>query len=861
MMRMNSNLSRADLHIHTNCSRMDGLIKPKQLIDAAERLGISAIAITDTDAVHAFPEVWRNAACENVKVIFGVDMHYKNDVDNEAGIDNRGYRLTMLAKNQIGLKNMYQLISIAHLKESNGHPHLLKSEILKHRDGLLLGTGGTKGEVLAAICEKRDAHGLLALYDYVELLPCYGHSIETNVSLDENQICNGYRKLVALAKSAGKPFIIGSDARFLEPEDEEAWRILRDSAGNTIDAETGMPYWLKSSEELAEEFSYLGEEDCAFALSDNPVALADACEIVRPSPENKRFLPRIDGAEKKLRDGAFSKARQIYGSRLPEKVRDRIDEELGRILRQNSESLLLIAKELVEASQKAGYPVGTRGNIASSFVAFLLGITGINPLPPHYRCDCGYIEFIRNHLRGCGIDLPSRNCPRCGKQLIRDGYNIPYETLLGTGDRLKLIDIFLNFAVSYQKRAEQHLCEMFGDDHVIRAGSIVTLSEQRARTIVERYAKTHELSYSEDVIKHLTERIAGVMTAMSIHPGGWFIVPDDMTIEDVCPVQQISLGRVQKRAVTHFNCFSVDGCLAKIDLLGHTDMDMLGALAGTTGVDVESIPMADERTMGFFLSNNSFGDSTADSVQINVGTAGLKEFADTHAQKILHTAQPKDFESLIRVSGLTHGYRVWDGNAERLIEEGLADIKSVIGTRDDVFFDLCEMGIQKETAFAIMERVRKGAVRRYGLDRGMAAEMADCGVPAWYVSSMKKIGYLYPKAHCAVYTLTAYRLAWFKLYYPLEFYCALFNQCWKDGIFDVEAAIGGKEMLKECLEYIDTEETNLEENRRDNRKREMYQSVYKFLSRGFSFIQGRGGNKAGFAIEKGVGLRIPISRR
>ena len=857
MIEVTQTKKRADLHLHTICSRMDSLIRPKQLIEKAEEMGLSAIAITDTGAVHSFPEMLKSARGKDIKLIFGIDAYFKNDVDkNITSETDLPLRITMLAKNQVGLKNIYKMLSAAYLRSADTYPVILKSEILEHREGVLLGTGGVEGEVFLSVYFGKEINGLIGFYDYVEILPCYGGSHGLTAQMEQFKIEEVYRNLVELAKANEKPFIISSDARFIEPEDEEAWRVLRDEDGETLPEYESLPFYLKNPEVLQEEFAYLGEENCSCALIDNPMMLANACETVSLFPELDQYPPCVDGADDKLRYYIHAKAKELYGASYPDTVRTRLDEEMRLIYAQRAEGVFLAAMELVEESKKAGYPVGTRGAVGSSFVAFLLGITGINPLPPHYRCDCGYIEFIRGHLRGCGIDLPDRACPKCGKPLFRDGYNIPYEAFLGES-QFRLVEIYLDFSSAFIRRAERYLRDTFGDDHVLCTGNVTTLPEVKAKGMVARYAQFHKKRYSDNEQARIVEQITGVMTAMGMFPGGWIIIPQSMATEDFCPAQRISYSKDHYKAITHFDYYAMEVYLQKLELLSHIDIDILSELFQRTGVEIDDIPMGEEKTMELFCSTKSLEVNVADDVLCNVGTDGVRAFADSRSQRVLSMTQPKDYDCLIRAFGLAHGYHTWSGNAERLIADGTADIGSVIGTREDIFFDLYEWGLRKKTAFAIMMRVRKGMAHRAGFNGTMAREMEFNEIPIWYVKSMEKIGYLFPKSHGVAFALTAYRIAWFKLHYPLEFYSTLFRHYLKKGLFDSITASRGLDAVRERIISIESNQASAEDTHTDGfQKREMYRTVYEFLRRGYVFLPEDNLSGTSFAIEKGVGLHI-----
>lgn len=821
---------RAELHVHTKYSMMEGMIEPSQLIAWAEEHGLAAVAVTDSGNVSAFPEIHRKAAQSGVKVICGIDAWYQNDVDGMCDDARKPLRITILVQNRVGLKNLYRLVSISHLEHFKEYPIMRKSDIMAHRNGLMLGSGGARGELFRLAREGGDVSDALRFYDYVELLPCYE---------DADGAQAACRTLVSAAKEADKQFVIASDARFVEPEDEEAWHILRDAAGAA--EQGGRPFHLKTAEDLSKEFSYLDAADLAAALFENPNDIAARCEKVSPFPEKKLYPPLVEDAENKLRTLVSSAAEALYGNPLPQEVRARIDAELERILPQRAASQILIVKELSDASRAAGWPVGARGGVGASLVAYLLGITETNPLPPHYRCTQGhYAEFVPGGARDCGVDLSEKACPVCGKPLICDGFNIPYETFLG-GKKPKSADIDLNFAPDFQPQAYRRLRERFGAERVVHAGTIGTLASYNAEKLVARYADKHGLTYSEEKAARLAESITGVMRVRGIHPGGMIVVPWEMEIEDFCPVQYHNNERDADAVITQFEYYYLEDYLIKLDLLAHDEMELLGTLAAKTGVKLKDIPTHDAEAMEQFRSLAPLG-AGEDDILWGAGTLGIRAFSTAFMRKMLAITQPRDFDSLMRVFGLGHGTHAWLENAEGLLAAGKADIKKIVGTRDDIFLDLCAHGIDRETAYSLMEHVRTGKARSGGLPDGTEALLREHGLPDWYAESLKKIGYLFPKAHVAAYTLNAYRLAWFELHEPLAFYSAWFAFYEKIGAFDAEAALAGTEAVQERLRADEGKRGESEEAYGgDLEKREMYRLLYECLQRGFAFTRGENG--------------------
>jgi len=808
---------RVELHAHTQMSQMDAVTPVKDLIERAAKWGHKAIAITDHGVVQAYPEAHEAAKKAGIKVIYGVEIYLLGEdrFDSDGNIDYKNtetYHAILLVKNQRGLKNLYKLISESHLNYFYKRPRVPKSVLEKYRDGLILGSACEAGELYRAILAQKDEEELLktaSYYDYLEIQP-----LGNNRFLIDSGYVSGYdelkeinRRIVELAHRLNKPVVATCDVHFLDMEDEVFRRILQAGQGYS-DAEKQAPLFLRTTEEMLEEFSYLGEETAYEVVVKNTGIVADWTENILPIPEGT-YPPFIEGAEEDIKNMSISKAVSLYGSPLPEIVQKRMDRELNSIIKNGFSVMYIIAQKLVSKSLSDGYLVGSRGSVGSSFVAYLIGITEVNSLPAHYRCgNCLYSEFHDQDKNvGCGFDLPDKNCPKCGKPLIKDGYDIPFETFLGfDGD--KEPDIDLNFSGEYQPVAHKYTEELFGEGHVYRAGTIATVAEKTAYGFVKGYLNDRGKSVTNAELNRLVAGCTGIKRTTGQHPGGVMIVPHNMEIYDFTPIQRPADDPESDVITTHFDYHSISGRILKLDILGHDDPTVIRMLQDLTGVNPKEIPIGDKKTMELFRSTESLGVSP-EEIGSPVGTFGIPEFGTRFVRQMLVETKPTTFSELIRISGLSHGTDVWTNNAQDLIRSGTATLANVVATRDDIMLYLIKNGLEPLTSFKIMEDVRKGK----GLKPEYEELMKKYGVPDWYIESCKKIKYMFPKAHAAAYVMMAFRIAWFKVYYPEAFYVTYFTV--RADEFDADIISRGQDRVRyeiKELERKGNEMTQKEKN-------------------------------------------------
>jgi len=808
---------RVELHAHTQMSQMDAVTPVKDLIERAAKWGHSAIAITDHGVVQAYPEAYEAAKKAGIKVIYGVEIYLlgEDKLDADGNIDYRNtetYHAILLVKNQNGLKNLYRLISESHLKYFYKRPRVPKSVLEKYRDGLILGSACEAGEIYRAILDKKsedELEKIASYYDYLEIQP-----LGNNRFLIDSGHVSGYdelkeinRRIVELAHRLNKPVVATCDVHFLDSEDEVFRRILQAGQGYS-DAEKQAPLFLRTTEEMLEEFSYLGEDTAYEVVVKNTRIVADWTENIFPIPDGT-YPPFIEGAEEDIKRMSVSRAVSLYGSPLPEIVRKRMDRELDSIIKNGFSVMYIIAQKLVSKSLSDGYLVGSRGSVGSSFVAYLIGITEVNSLPAHYRCtNCLYSEFHDQDKNiGCGFDLPDKSCPRCGKPLIKDGYDIPFETFLGfDGD--KEPDIDLNFSGEYQAIAHKYTEELFGEGHVYRAGTIATVAEKTAYGFVKGYLNERGKSVTNAELNRLVAGCTGIKRTTGQHPGGVMIVPHNMEIYDFTPIQRPADDPESDVITTHFDYHSISGRILKLDILGHDDPTVIRMLQDITGVDPKSIPIGEKRTMELFRSTEPLGVSP-EEIGSQVGTFGIPEFGTRFVRQMLVETKPSTFSELIRISGLSHGTDVWTNNAQDLIRNGIATLADVVATRDDIMLYLIKNGLEPLTSFKIMEDVRKGK----GLKPEYEEQMRKHGIPDWYIESCKKIKYMFPKAHAAAYVMMAFRIAWFKVYYPEAFYVTYFTV--RADEFDADIISRGQDRVRyeiKELERKGNEMTQKEKN-------------------------------------------------
>lgn len=743
------------------------------------------------------------------------------------------YHFIILVKNQAGLRNLYQLISKSFLEYYNKRPIMPRSELICHREGLIFGSACEAGEVFRALTKGEpweEIKRLASFYDYLEIQPIGNNNfmIAKGMAKDEEQLRDWNRDILRLADELGKPCCATGDVHFLEPEDEAFRRILMAGQGFS-DADNQAPLYFKSTDEMLKEFSYLGEDRAYEVVVKNTNMIADMCDVIRPVPR-ENYPPHIDGCEDDLRNMCYEKAKRIYGDPLPEPVQARLDRELGSIIGNGYAVMYIIAQKLVTKSLADGYLVGSRGSVGSSLAAFMSDITEVNSLAPHYLCpDDKYLEWHEDY--SCGVDLPDKICPKCGKPLTKQGFNIPFETFLGfEGD--KVPDIDLNFAGEYQSRIHWYTGEIFGHDHVFRAGTIGTVAEKTAFGYVKKYMEERGVECSRAEENRLAAGCTGVRRTSGQHPGGVVVVPKEIEIYDVCPIQHPADDPDSDIITTHFEYHSIDANLLKLDELGHDDPTIIKHLENLTGVNAQEIPLDDPETMSLFHSCKALkykGENPdTDPILGDLGCVAVPEFGTKFVRGMVKETHPSTFAELVSISGLSHGTDVWLGNAAELVRKGIP-LSGCICCRDDIMNYLILQGVKPKLSFKTMESVRKGK----GLTEEMEAAMNEQHVPEWYIDSCKKIKYMFPKAHAVAYVMMAFRIAWFKVHRPLAFYSAYFSIRAKG--FDASCMIKGDKVCLDKMSELRQKERDKTISAAEKDMMTTLEVCHEFYRRGFTF--------------------------
>ena len=743
------------------------------------------------------------------------------------------YHFIILVKNQAGLRNLYQLISKSFLEYYNKRPIMPRSELIRHREGLIFGSACEAGEVFRALTKGEpweEIKRLASFYDYLEIQPIGNNNfmIAKGMAKDEEQLRDWNRDILRLADELGKPCCATGDVHFLEPEDEAFRRILMAGQGFS-DADNQAPLYFKSTDEMLKEFSYLGEDRAYEVVVKNTNMIADMCDVIRPVPR-ENYPPHIDGCEDDLRNMCYEKAKRIYGDPLPEPVQARLDRELGSIIGNGYAVMYIIAQKLVTKSLADGYLVGSRGSVGSSLAAFMSDITEVNSLAPHYLCpDDKYLEWHEEY--SCGVDLPDKICPNCGKPLTKQGFNIPFETFLGfEGD--KVPDIDLNFAGEYQSRIHWYTGEIFGHDHVFRAGTIGTVAEKTAFGYVKKYMEERGVECSRAEENRLAAGCTGVRRTSGQHPGGVVVVPKEIEIYDVCPIQHPADDPDSEIITTHFEYHSIDANLLKLDELGHDDPTIIKHLENLTGVNAQEIPLDDPETMSLFHSCKALkykGENPdTDPILGDLGCVAVPEFGTKFVRGMVKETHPSTFAELVSISGLSHGTDVWLGNAAELVRKGIP-LSGCICCRDDIMNYLILQGVKPKLSFKTMESVRKGK----GLTEEMEAAMNEQHVPEWYIDSCKKIKYMFPKAHAVAYVMMAFRIAWFKVHRPLAFYSAYFSIRAKG--FDASCMIKGDKVCLDKMSELRGKERDKTISAAEKDMMTTLEVCHEFYRRGFTF--------------------------
>ena len=744
--------------------------------------------------------------------------------------DRRAKHIIVFAKNQMGLRNLYHLISDAHLKYFKRNPRMPKSRLMELREGLIIGSACEAGELFQAVLAHKshaELKRIASFYDFLEIQPLSNNRfmLAEGIAESEEQLREFNRTIVRLGEELGKPVCATGDVHFLNPEDEIYRRILLATKGFS-DCDRENPLYFRTTDEMLEEFSYLGAEKAFEVVVTNPNRIADMCDTIRPVPHNL-FAPKIENSVEDLKSLVYGKMHRLYGENPPEIVTKRVETELHDIITCHYDVIYMSAQKLVQNSLEHGYLVGSRGSVGSSLVAYMSGITEVNSLPAHYRCPkCKYCSFDVPEGINCGADLPDAVCPECGAQLDKDGFNIPFETFLGFGGD-KVPDIDLNFSGEYQSKAHAYCVEMFGASHVFRAGTIGTVADKTAFGYVKKYLAERNVTVSRAEENRLAMGCVDVRRTTGQHPGGLVVIPQENEIWDFCPVQHPADDIHTDIITTHFEYHSMEENLLKLDMLGHDDPTMIRMMEDLTDVDAQKIPLDDKDTMSIFVSSKVLGYEN-DPILGPTGAVAIPEFGTSFVRGMLVDTKPDQFDTLIRLSGFSHGTDVWLGNAKDLILSGTATVGQAIGCRDDIMLYLIKCGMPEKRAFKIMEAVRKGR----GLPEGAEQEMIDHGVPDWYIGSCKKIQYLFPKAHAAAYVMMAFRIAWFKVHHPLAFYAAYFyRRSQKDG-FDAVMMTHGMETVKAHIKAISS---NPDRTAKDDDLLTTLEVCYEFYLRGFEF--------------------------
>ena len=817
-------------------------LKKYKLGKIADSLGIEvdvahrALADVDT-TVKVFNVMLKKLKDKGINTVDEIDSATKDpEAQKEEFKKQRSYHAIILAKNYVGLRNLYKLVSISHLNYFYKNPRILKSIYKKYSEGLILGSACEAGELYQAIelgKSDEEIENIARDYDYLEIQPIGNNEflVRNGVVPDREYLKDINRKIVELGEKLGKRVVATCDVHFMDPQDEIYRRILEAGQGYK-DADEQAPLYLRTTEEMLKEFEYLGEEKAYEVVVTNTNKVSDMCDRIDPiSPE--KCPPHIPGCEEDIKNIAYKKAHELYGDPLPEIVQTRLDKELNSIISNGYSVMYIIAQRLVWKSNEDGYIVGSRGSVGSSLVAFMTGITEVNSLQPHYRCPkCKYSEFD-DYGVGNGFDLPDKDCPKCGTKMAKDGMDIPFETFLGfNGD--KEPDIDLNFSGEYQAKAHKYTEVIFGKGTTFKAGTVGTVAEQTAFGYVKKYYEERNIPINKAEIARISVGCQGIKKTTGQHPGGIIVVPKGREIYEFTPVQHPADDPNSDIITTHFDYHSIDGNLLKLDILGHDDPTVIRMLQDITGVAPTDVPLDDKETMSIFSSTKALG-VTPEQIHSEVGTYGIPEYGTKFARGMLLDTHPTTFDELIRISGLSHGTDVWLGNAQSLIEQGIVTLQQAICCRDDIMIYLMKKGLPPDKSFKIMEAVRKGKVAK-GKEPKWKDEyiplMLEHDVPEWYIKSCEKIKYMFPKAHAAAYVTNAFRIAWFKVHIPLAYYAAFFTIRAK--AFDAEVMINGKEKVKNKMKEIEMMGNNATPKDKD-----MYDDlelVLEMYERGLRFL-------------------------
>ena len=764
------------------------------------------------------------------------EIEYHDQLNDHMGQGNayqrsRPHHCTLLAQTDVGLKNLFKLISLAHLQYFYRVPRIPRSQIEKYREGILIGSACDKGEVFEGMMQKgpEEVEKIAEFYDYLEVQPkeVYQHLMELELIKDEKSLEEIIENIVKLGDKLNIPVVATGNVHYLNPNDKVYREILVRSQGgaNPLNRHKLPDVHFRTTDEMLDAFSFLGKEKAKEIVVHNTNKIADMIDEVKPI-KDELYTPKIEGAEDEIRNMSYKMAKQIYGDSLPEIVEARLEKELNSIIGNGFSVIYLISHKLVKKSIEDGYLVGSRGSVGSSFVATMTEITEVNPLPPHYICpNCKHSEFFNDGSVGSGFDLPDKNCPNCDAIYIKEGQDIPFETFLGfKGD--KVPDIDLNFSGEYQPLAHDYTKVLFGEDYVYRAGTIGTVADKTAFGYVKGYQQDHNLQLRGAEIERLATGCTGVKRTTGQHPGGIIVIPDYMDIFDFTPIQFPADDRKSEWRTTHFDFHSIHDNVLKLDILGHDDPTVIRMLQDLSGIDPKTIPTDDPEVMKIYSSTESLG-VTEEQIMCKTGTLGIPEFGTRFVRQMLEDTKPTTFSELVQISGLSHGTDVWLGNAQELIHNKICTLPEVIGCRDDIMVYLIYQGLEPSLAFKIMESVRKGK----GLTEDMETEMRKNEVPEWYIDSCKKIKYMFPKAHAAAYVLMGVRVAYFKVHHPILYYAAYFTVRAED--FDLDSMAKGSNSIRAQIEDINAK--GLEASNKEKNLLTVLELALEMCERGFSF--------------------------